>query len=166
MNFRPKQFAAILVLASAALFSAAPSLHAQSLNDKADKLVSLMKQDGYDYKATSSPTVFFIQLTGDHLKNIKVIMALDDSADSDLVIFVTVTPKATMPTTADFRYTLLKDNFAYDMVKVGFDDDDDLSVRIDGSLRVADAAYLKSLITQVKNASDEIYGKIQPSLVP
>jgi hypothetical protein len=166
MNFRPKQVAAILVLASAALFSAAPSLRAQSLNDKADKLVSLMKQDGYDYKTTTSPTVFFIPLTGTNLKNIKVILALDNSDDSDLVIFVTVTPKATMPTTADFRYTLLKANFDYDLVKVGFDDDDDLSVRVDGSLRVADAAYLKSLITQVKNASDEIYGKIQPSLIP
>jgi hypothetical protein len=165
MIFRPKHIAACLVLLSAALFSAAPPLHAQSLNDKADKLVSLMKQDGFDYKTTSSPTVFTIHFTGDHLKDIKVILALGDDEDSDLVVFVTVTPKATMPTTAEFRYTLLKFNHDFDQVKVGLDGDDDLSVRIDGSTRVADATYLKNIVNQVKSASDEIYGKIQPSLI-
>ncbi len=50
-------------------------------------------------------------------------------------------------------------------MKVGFDGDDDLSVRIDGSLRVADATYLLNIVNQVKNSSDEIYGKIQPYLI-
>lgn len=163
MGFRPQQFAASLVLLSAAMF-AAPVLRAQTTSDKADKLVRLMKEDGYDYKTTTSSTVFFIHFPGDHLKDIKVVMAIADDEDSDLIVFVTVTPKATMPTTADFRYTLLKFNHEYDQVKVGFDRDDDLSVRIDGSMRVADATYLKSIINQVKMASDEIYGKIQPDL--
>jgi len=166
MHFRPKHFAASLILLCAALFWAAPPLHAQTVSDKADKLVRLMKEDAYDYKTTTSPSVFIIHLAGDHLKDIKVVLAIGDDTDSDLVIFVTVTPKATMPVTADFRYTLLKFNHEFDQVKVGFDADDDLSVRIDGSMRLADAAYLKILIDQVKTASDEIYGKIQPSLRP
>ena len=176
MNFRPKQFAACLVLLSAALFAAAPPLHAQTpadkaaaqaLADKAEKLVRLMKEDNFNYIATSSPTVFTIHFTdGDHLKDIKVILAIGSDEDSDLVVFVTVTPKATMPPTADFRYKLLKANHDYDQVKVGFDGDDDLSVRIDASMRLADATYLKNVVNQVKNASDEIYGQIQPSLVP
>lgn len=165
MIFRPRQIAATLVLLAAVPFTAAPALHAQSLNDKADKLVSLMKQDGFDYKTTTSPTVFTIHFTGDHLKDIKVILALGSDEDSDLVIFVTVTPKATMPTTTDFRYILLKANHEYDQVKIGLDGDDDLSVRIDGSMRVADALYLKNLVNQVKNSSDEIYGKVQPYLI-
>ena len=166
MNFRPRHFAASLVLLSAALFSAAPPLHAQSVTDKTDKLVRLMKEDNFDFKTTTSPTVFTIHFTGTSLKDIKVVLAVGEDADSDLVIFVTVTPKATMPPTADFRYILLKANHEYDQVKVGFDGDDDLSVRIDGSMRLADAAYLKVLVDQVKNASDEIYGKIQPYLLP
>ena len=166
MNFRPKQIGACLVLLSAALFSVAPPLHAQSLTDKTEKLVRLMKEDNFSYVTTSSPTVFVIHFTGDHLKDIKVILALGADEDSDLVIFVTVTPKATMPPTADFRYKLLKANHDYDQVKVGFDGDDDLSVRIDASMRLADATYLKNVVNQVKNASDEIYGQIQPSLVP
>ena len=180
MNFRPKQIGACpvllsVVLLSAAAFSVAPPLHAQTPADKAaaqalvdntEKLVRLMKEDNFNYVATSSPTVFVIHFTGDHLKDIKVILALGADEDSDLVIFVTVTPKATMPPTADFRYKLLKTNHDYDQVKVGFDGDDDLSVRIDASMRLADATYLKNEVNQVKNASDEIYGQIQPSLVP
>jgi hypothetical protein len=175
MNFRPKQIGVCLVFVSAALLSVAPPLHAHAPDDKAapqaaadstEKLVRLMKEDGFNYVATSSPTVFIIHFTGDHLKDIKVVLAIGPDEDSDLVIFVTVTPKATMPATADFRYKLLKDNFDYDLVKVGFDTDDDLSVRIDASLRVADGTYLKNVVNQVRNASDEIYGKIQPSLIP
>jgi hypothetical protein len=175
MNFRPKQFAACLVLLSAALFAAAPPLHAQTPADKAaaqavadktEKLVRLMKEDNFNYIATSSPTVFTIHFTGDHLKDIKVILAIGGDEDSDLVVFVTVTPKATMPVTTDFRYILLKANHEYDQVKIGFDGDDDLSDRIDASMRLADATYLKNVINQVKNSSDEIYGKIQPYLIP
>jgi hypothetical protein len=166
MNFRPRQFAASLILLSAALIWAAPPLHAQSVSDKTDKLVRLLKEDGFDYRTTSAPSVFTIHFVGDHLKDIKVILAIGDDSDSDLVVFVTVTPKATMPTNSDFRYRLLKFNHEFDQVKVGFDNDDDLSIRIDGSMRVADATYLRAIIDQVKNSSDEIYGKIQPSLLP
>lgn len=165
MNVRPKHFAASLILLSATVFTAAIPLHAQSAADTTDKLVRLLKEDNYDYKTTTSSSVFVIHLAGDHLKDIKVVLAVGGDPDSDLVIFVTVTPKATMPTTADFRYTLLKFNYEFDQVKVGFDGDDDLSVRADGTMRLADAAYLKVLIDQVKQSSDEIYGKIQPSLL-
>ena len=175
MNLRPKQIGACLVLLSAALFSLAPPLHAQTpadkaaaqaLVDKTEKLVRLMKEDDFSYVTTTLPTVFVIHLTGEHLKDIKVILAIGSDEDSDLVVFVTVTPKATMPPTADFRFKLLKTNHDYDQVKVGFDGDDDLSVRIDASMRLADATYLKNVVNQVKNASDEIYGEIQPSLIP
>ena len=85
MNFRPKPLAACLVLLSAALFSVAPPLHAQTpadkaaaqaLVDKTEKLIRLMKGDNFNYVATSSPTVFVIHFTGDHLKDIKVILAI------------------------------------------------------------------------------------------
>jgi hypothetical protein len=71
-----------------------------------------------------------------------------------------------MPPTAEFRYMLLKANHEYDQVKIGFNNDDDLLVRIDASMRLADALYLKNVVSQVKNSSDEIYGKIQPQLIP
>jgi len=155
-----------IVMLAAVLFTPALPVRAQVPQATIDRLVSLMQQDGFHYNTTSSPTVFAIHFTGGHLKDIKVVIALGGDEDSDLVVFVTVTPKATMPPTADFRATLLKFNHEYDQVKVGFDADGDLSVRTDASMRLADATYVKNVINQVKNASDEIYGKIQPQLNP
>ena len=82
MNFRPKQSGACpallsVVLLSAAVFSVAPPLHAQTpadkaaaqaLVDKTEKLVRLMKADDFSYVTTSSPTVFVIHFTGETSK--------------------------------------------------------------------------------------------------
>ena len=86
MKFRPMPIAASLVLLSAALFAAAPPLHAQTPAEKADKLVSLMKADNLSYGATTSPTVFTIHFTGTNLKDIKVVLAVGGDEDSDLVV--------------------------------------------------------------------------------
>jgi hypothetical protein len=161
-----RRYIGCFVLLAAALFTPALPAKAQSPNDKVAKLVSLMKQCGYNYVATSSPTVFVIHSTGTNLRDIKTILALGDDQDSDLVIFVTVTEKRRMPATADFRYMLLKMNHEFDQIKVGFDRDDDLSVRIDASSRLADATYLRNVVGQVQKSSDEIYGKIEPYLLP
>ncbi len=104
MKFRSMPIAASLVLLSAALFAAAPPLQAQTVTEKADKLVALMKADNLSYGATTSPTVFTIHFTGTNLKDIKVVLAVGGDEDSDLVVFVTVTPKATMP--RDGRFPL------------------------------------------------------------
>jgi hypothetical protein len=174
MNIR--RIGCAILLAAALLSPALPakaqsmtgslSSKAQPSGNKTAKLVSLMKQCGFNYVTTNSPTVFVIHSAGTHLKDIKTILALGDDEDSDLVVFVTVAEKRRLPATADFRYTLLKMNHEFDMVKVGFDHDDDLSVRIDASSRLADATYLKNVVGQIQRASDEIYGKIQPSLQP
>ena len=165
MHFR-RCIGCFVLLTSTLFIPALPAKAQQVPQATINKLVSLMQQDNFSYKTTTLPTVFHIHFTGDHLKDILVVLALGGDEDSDLVVFVTVTPKATMPTTADFRYTLLKFNHEFDQVKVGFDGDDDLSVRVDGSMRLADATYVKNVVNQVKNASDEIYGKIQPDLLP
>jgi hypothetical protein len=163
MHFR--RIGCFVLLATAILLPALPT-KAQSTDNKVAKLVSLMKQCGYNYVATSSPTVFVIHSTGSSLKDIKTILALGDDEDSDLVVFVTVTEKRRMPTTAEFRFMLLKMNHEFDQIKVGFDRDDDLSVRIDASSRLADATYLKNVVGQVQKSSDEIYGRVLPYLQP
>jgi hypothetical protein len=154
------------VLLAAALFTPALPVKAQVPQATIDKIVSLMQQDHYDYKTTNTPTVFVIHFTGTHLKDIKVILALGHDEDSDLVVFVTLAEKQRLPTTADFRYMLLKMSHEFSMIKVGLDHDDDLTVRIDASSRLADATYLRHVVNQVKNSSDEIYGKIEPQLLP
>jgi hypothetical protein len=154
-----------LCLFAALLFSLVLPMAAQTSDQGIAKMVSLMQANNYSFITTSSPTVWVIHFTGTHLKDTKVILALD--TDNNLmVIFVTVVEKRRMPVTIDFLHQLLKFNHEYDRVKVGLDADDDLSVRIDAPLRLADTKEFGDIVTQIKNASDEIYGKIEPQLLP
>jgi hypothetical protein len=142
--------------------SLAPRLGSLSTNDSAAKMVSLMRADSYNFQTTKSPTVWLIRFAGDHLKDIKVVLTVKDST---AVVFVTLVENQRMPETTDFMRTLLEENHELDRVKVGYDRDGDLSVRIDGNMRVMDAVELRDIVNQVKNASDEIYGMIEPSLL-
>ena len=154
-----------LCLFAALLFSLVLPMAAQTSDQGIAKMVSLMQANNYNFVTTKSPTVWVIHFTGTHLKDIKVILALDTD-NSQMVIFVTVVEKRRMPVTTDFLHQLLKYNHEFDRVKVGLDADDDLSVRIDAPLNIADASEFKDIVTQIKNASDEIYGKIEPQLLP
>lgn len=139
---------------------------AQSNNDQIAKALSLMKSCGYDYHTTNMPTVWTIHSTGKHLKDIKVVVTIGPDVDSDLVIFVTVTEKRRLPVTTDFMRYLLQQNDALNQVKIGYDRDGDLFVRIDGTLRLADAEYFRHIVTQLQESSDAIYGQIEPQLLP
>jgi hypothetical protein len=154
-----------LCLFVALLFSLVLPMAAQTAEQGSAKMVSLMQANNYNFVTTRSPTVWVIHFTGTHLKDTKVILALDTDNDQ-MVIFVTVVEKRRMPVTTDFMHTLLKFNHEFDRVKVGLDADDDLSVRIDAPLRLADTAEFHDIVNQIKNASDEIYGKIEPQLLP
>lgn len=154
-----------LLLSAALIVPFAVTAHSQSDADIA-KVVSLMKADSYGYNTTSSSSVWSIHFTGTHLKDTKVVIALGGPPDSLLVVFVTVTEKRHMPVTTDFMRALLEENHKLDRVKIAYDADGDLEVRIDATLRVIDAEEFKTIVDQVKNASDELYGKIEPQLAP
>jgi methyl-accepting chemotaxis protein len=131
-------------------------------SDGAAKMVSMMQADSYNFQTTKSPNVWLIRFSGDHLKDIKVVLTVKDST---MVVFVTLVENQRMPVTTDFMRTLLEQNHELDRVKVGYDRDGDLSVRIDSNMRVMDATELRDIVNQVKNASDEIYGMIESSLL-
>ena len=135
---------------------------ALTTGDNAAKVESFMRADSYNFVPTKSPTVWMIPFTGDHLKDIRVVVTVKDAT---MVVFVTVAQNQHLPVTTDFMRTLLEQNHELDRVKVGYDREGDLSVRIDGSMRVMDAAELREIVNQVRNASDEIYGIIEPSLL-
>lgn len=155
--------AAGLVLLSALVLSLAVPAQGQSQSD-IDKVVRLMKADSYDYRTTNSSSVWTIHFTGQHLNDIKVVLAVGDGDDPTLVTFVTVTEKRRMPVSTAFMRTLLEENHKLDRVKIAYDADGDLEVRIDAMLRVTDPVEFKSIVEQVKNSSDEIYGLIQDQL--
>jgi hypothetical protein len=151
----------LLLLATLLSPLAAP---AQSAADLA-KVVSLMQADSYSYKTTTSPSVWTIHFAGDNLKDIKVVVAVGSGDDPAVIVFVTVTEKKTMPVTTDFMRTLLQQNHQMDRVKIAYDADGDLEVRIDATLRVTDAPEFKGIVDQVKNVSDELYGDIKSQLI-
>jgi hypothetical protein len=140
----------------------APHIASINANASAGKMVSMMQADSYNFQPTKSPNVWLIRFSGDHLKDIKVVLTVKDST---MVVFVTLVENQRLPVTTDFMRTLLEQNHELDRVKVGYDRDGDLSVRIDSNMRVMDATELRDIVNQVKNASDEIYGMIEPSLL-
>jgi hypothetical protein len=135
---------------------------ATATDASAAKIVTLLQADQYNYVSTNSPTVWMIPFTGDHLKDIRVVVTVKDST---VVAFVTLVQNQRLPVTTDFMRTLLEENHEFDRVKIGYDREGDLSVRIDGSVRVMDAGELRDIVNQVRNASDEIYGLIEPNLL-
>lgn len=128
----------------------------------AAKIVSLMRADSYNFLNTKSPTVWMIPFNGDHLKDIRVVVTVKDGT---MVVFATIVRGQQLPMTTDFMRTLLEQNHELDRVKIGYDHEGDLSVRIDGSVRVMDAPELREIVNQVRNASDEVYGMIEASLL-
>lgn len=154
-----------LICAVSLMAACCAPLSAQSLTDKTSKIERLMRADSYNYVNSRSASVWSIHFTGKHLTDIKVVLAVSEEADSDLmVIFVTVAEKAHLPVTTDFMSKLLKENHELDRVKVGYDADGDLFVREDAALRITDEAEMKAIIEQVQKSADEVYGIVQPDL--
>ncbi len=81
-----------------------------------------------------------------------------------IVTFAILAKKATIQKTPKFLETIAVANHEYDYVKIGLDKDGDLFVRIDTLMRVTDAGEMKSVIEQVANASDEVFGKVSSSV--
>jgi hypothetical protein len=170
-NYRIAFLAALLLFTASQDRAQCPSSNVSGAQCQAaiSKLTSMLTADGYTYYSTNSPTVFTVHLQRDHMQKIKLIMALgDDAADpsASLVVFVTVVQRYRLPTDTEFRRKLLAMNHTFDSVKIGFDNDGDLSVRIDTSFRVIDASLLRAVIDQVAAASDEVYGQIETQLLP
>ena len=153
-----------LLLPMVLLLFAVPA-GAQSGDDIA-KVISLMNADGYNFNATNSKSVWAIHFAGNNVKDIRVGVTISPQPAATLVVFVTVAEKRRLPVTTDFMRLLLEQNEKMDRVKIGFDGEGDLMVRIDARLRVTDAQEFKSIIDQAKNASDELYGMIEPQLAP
>lgn len=133
---------------------------AQTTSSSSAKVKQLLQDSGYHF-VQKTDTVWYIEFHGKTLKSFKVILA---SQDDLLVTFVTVATKKQLSNTPEFAKTLLRFNHSLDYVKVGTDDDGDLFVRTDASLRIMDVKNLKEIVEQVSAGSDEVYKGIYPFL--
>jgi hypothetical protein len=126
----------------------------------AAKVEKLLKASGYTY-TTHSPNTWSVEFDRKNLGKFRVIV----STGSDLVVtFVILAKQAAIDKTPQLLETLVSSNHDYDYAKIGLDKDGDLFVRVDSPLRLIDAKELKSIIGQVANASDELFGKVSGSI--
>jgi hypothetical protein len=151
----------ILLTLPVLLFFAVPPAPAQTASSAA-KIAQLIETSSYHINRKTD-TVWYIDLHGKSLKDFKLIFAVQDDL---LVAFVTAATKAQMPETPEFMHVLLRFNHTIDRVKIGLDDDGDLSVRCDASVRVLDAAEFRAVLDQVAAAADEVHKGVSAFLSP
>ena len=132
-----------------------------ALDDKSIEIEKLLYQSGYTY-TKKTDTVWTIDFIGKSLPKYMVIITKTD----DMVIsFVTVAEKNKVKLTPEAMQKLLRANYNYDKVKIGLGRDEELTIRIDQSIRVTDLQDMKDNINQVALAADEIYAILGPYLI-
>ena len=122
------------------------------------KLASIVESSGATYKKVAEG-VWVVKLKGDALADIDVIVT---SAEGLILLGVVVAQKKTMQVSPEMMRTLLKLVHNIDFVKIGFDDDDDLFVRIELPARLFDLEEFKADLQQIAAASDKVYVAIKP----
>jgi len=127
---------------------------------EAARIEKMLKDAGLSYK-THTPNTWSIEFERKTLGKFRVIV----STGSDIVVtFAIIAKKANINKTPKLMETLLTANHEYDYVKIGFDNDGDLFVRVDNLMRTTDSREMKDTVNQVANASEELFQKIAGSI--
>ena len=156
-----KKNLSLVILLLAGLATCFQGSTATAQNKPSAKVAALLEETGYSY-SKAADTVWSIQFEGKSLPNFNVIA----SAPKDvLVLFTVVAKKDTLKLTPDAMQKLLQLNSRLDRVKIGIDEDGDLFVRTDLSVRVLDAREMKENIEQVAAATDVVYAAVRSSIV-
>ncbi len=125
---------------------------------EAAKMARLLDSTGYSY-VKRKPNVWSIAFQGKSLGKSVVVVALTPKL---IVLFAIVSPGTAIEKAPQLMQALLRANSTFDYVKIGFDHDGALFVRLDAPARLTDARQLKTDIEQVMRASDEVSGQIAP----
>lgn len=122
------------------------------------KVSQWLESSGFPHRKTGD-TLWVVERPSG--KNGLVLVA----TGSDFVVAaVIVAEKKNIRVTSDLNFNLLKLNHSMDYFKVGYDDDDDLFVRIEAKIRTVDAVSLKEMISQIDAAADKTYETVRPFL--
>jgi hypothetical protein len=153
----------VAVMLAASLTLTAQAQQSPSQTD-VERLDGIVKESKFTAKKIDNPKqpVWTIKRTGESLKEFEVIFIVKNGV---LVTFVTVAPKANLRRTPELLEKILKMNYKYDTVKIGFDDDDDAYVRIDQRLRIVDVQEFNQIIDQVSMAADTLHMELKPFMV-
>ncbi|MEW6129776.1 MAG: hypothetical protein AB1757_22240 [Acidobacteriota bacterium] len=125
------------------------------------KVGEWLKQSGFQYKQAADE-VWVVQAKGEAMPNFEMLVATNQGV---VVIGVVMANKKNLKLSTDFLYKLLKLNHERDFAKIGFDNDDDLFVRVE---RKIDTLTAEDFIANLKNivgAADGLYTEIKPYLI-
>ena len=153
----------VAVMLAASFTLTAQAQHSPAQTD-VERLDGIVKESKFTAKKIDNPKqpVWTIKRTGESLKEFEVIFIVKNGV---LVTFVTVAPKASLKRTPELLEKILKMNYKYDTVKIGFDDDDDAYVRIDQRLRIVDVQEFNQIIDQVSMAADTLHIELKPFMI-
>jgi hypothetical protein len=158
--------AASLTLTAQAQSPSAPPAPAQHQSGQTDieRVDEIVATSKFTVKKIDNPKqpVWTIKRKGESLKEFDVLFFVKNGV---LVTFVTVVPKANLKRTPDLLEKMLKMNFKYDSVKIGFDDDDDAYVRMDLRLRIVDVQEFNQIIDQVSMVADTLHTELKPFMI-
>ena len=123
------------------------------------KATRLLQDSGYTHRKTGEYT-WFIPKQG--TSRFPLLVA---AGEDYLVVGIIVAEKKNIKSSPDLSFKLLKLNHSLDYVKCGFDDDDDLFVRIEDRIRVIDLQAFKAMVEGVIKGADQAYETVRPSLI-
>lgn len=154
-------FALIVLFAVSALAQATQTEELKLDKASANKIAQLLEESGHSY-GKASANVWTVKFKGNNLDDVNVIVI---GHEGMLILVSVVAEKKDYKASPELLMKLLRLNDDYDRLKVGIDDDGDMFVRIDLTLRVIDAQEFKTNVEQISAAADEIQAVIKPYLV-
>jgi len=154
-------FALMALLAVSALAQTQPEPEPKLDKASAAKIAQLLEESGHAY-GKASANVWTVRFKGNNLDDVNVIVI---GHDGMLILVSVLAEKKDFKASPELLMKLLRLNDDYDRLKVGIDDDGDLFVRIDLTLRVVDTQEFKTNVEQISAAADEMQAVIKPYLV-
>ena len=124
------------------------------------KVEQWLKQSGLNY-TKAADNVWLVKSKGNALQDFNTLVATNEGV---VVIGVVMANKKDFKMSQDLLFKILKLNHDYDFVKIGFDNDDDLFVRLERKVRTLDLEEFKACYSEVTVASDRLYTEIKPFL--
>ena len=127
----------------------------------ASKIVQMLEESGHTY-GKASDNVWSVKFKGNNVEQVSVIVI---GHEGMLILVSVLAEKKDFKASPELMMKLLRLNDDYDRLKVGIDDDGDMFVRIDLTLRVTDSQEFKVNVEQISAAADEITAVIKPFLI-
>jgi hypothetical protein len=124
------------------------------------KVEQWLKQSGVNY-TKAGDNVWLVKSKGNALQEFNTLVATNEGV---VVIGVVMANKKDLKMSQDLLFKILKLNHDVDFIKIGFDNDDDLFVRLERKVRTLDLEEFKACYTEVTAAADRLYTEIKPFL--